>query len=224
MPGLGTALHREEVRHARRRCAHTRRSGRPFRLSRLSLLPAATSVRHASNQPGTVSTRLHRRGGRVARSTRVRSAGRRASGAFRPHAADHVREFSAVRRNIQDPARRASPPRRGQSHQADRDRRADPAGRRAGDRLRRTGHDAGPDRRALAYDLRRTPGTYPAFGRHRLYLSCRERRGRADADAGLHNRPGPRRPVLCLETGDRRRAATGTCVPSPICRGALAAR
>ena len=89
---------------------------------------------------------------------------------------------------------------------SDRHRRPDPTGRRADDRLRRTGHDAGSDRRALAYDLRGAPGSRSVLGRHRLYLPCRERRGRADADAGLHDRPGPRRPVLCVEAGDRRRA------------------
>jgi hypothetical protein len=130
------------------------KSSRPLQLSDLSLLYAATSVRCSSNQPGNVSTRLYRRGGCLTDITRACSASRRASSTSRPYAANRVREFSAFRRKVQSLARRGSAPRRGQSYHTDHHRRRDATGRRADDRLRRTGHDAGSDRRALAYDLR----------------------------------------------------------------------
>ena len=61
-------------------------------------------------------------GRRLTHIARACSAGRRASGSPRPHAANRVREFSAFRRKVQSLARRASPSYRGQSYQADRHR------------------------------------------------------------------------------------------------------
>ena len=53
------------------------------------------------------------------------------------------------------------------------------------------------------------PVAAPVHGGPRLHLSRRQRRSRAHLDARLHNGPGPRRPVLPPQAGDRRRACVG---------------
>ncbi len=58
---------------------------------------------------------------------------------------------------------------------------------RASDRLRGQGSDAGPNRRALAFDLCGASAPDTHGRRCRLHLSCRERRGGAHADARLHD-------------------------------------
>ena len=184
--------------------SQVRRSSRSLQLSDLLLLYAATSICCWSNRPGNVATRLYRWGERLIRVAGACSLDRRASVSSRPHTANRVQEFSAFRWKVCTPARRAWPPCRGQSYQADRYRRGNLAGGHPDDRLWWTGHNAGSDRCTLAYDLRGAPDQRFVFGRYRLHLSCRKRRGRAAADAGIHRRPGPRRPVLCVEAGDRR--------------------
>ena len=47
-------------------------------------------------------------------------------------------------------------------------------------------------------------------GGRRLYLSRRQRRGGAHADARLHHGSGPRRPLVRAQTGDRRRTRART--------------
>ena len=131
-----------------------------------------------------------------------RARGRVAAGAA---AADRVREFSAVRRKIRRPARRASSARRGRSDQVRRCREPSGAGGRAYDRLRRPGRHAGPDRRALALRVRRAAGFEPVRRGCRVHLSGRQRRGRTHADARLHDGPRSRRSLLPAQTGDRRR-------------------
>ena len=84
------------------------------------------------------------------------------------------------------------------------------SGRGAHDRLRRSGRDAGADRRALALHVRRAVDPNSVRGGRGLYLSGRERRGGAHADARLHHGSGPRRPFVRTQTGDRRRTRAGT--------------
>jgi hypothetical protein len=54
------------------------------------------------------------------------------------------------------------------------------------------------------------PDPHAVRGGRRLYLSGRERRGGAHADARLHHGSGPRRPFIRAQAGDRRRARVGT--------------
>ena len=124
-------------------------------------------------------------------------------------AADPVHEFPAVRRKIRHVARRAPSARRGQSDQGRGGGQPGRAGRRAGDRLRWPGSYAGPDRRALAFDLCRAAAPDFDDRGYRLHLSGRQRGGRAHADARLHHGPGSRRPRLRVEAGDRRRSRVG---------------
>ena len=88
---------------------------------------------------------------------------------------------------------------------------------RAADRLRRPGHHAGPDRRALAYPVCRAADLDAAERRYRLHLPRRQCRGRAHADARLHHGPGSRRPGLRLQAGDRRRPHLGPAHLSVRC-------
>ena len=75
-------------------------------------------------------------------------------------------------------------------------------------RLRRPDGHAWPDRRALAYDLRRSASLQPAFRRDGLHLSRRQRRGRTHAHARVHHGPRSRRTVLRPQAGDRRRSGS----------------
>ena len=119
-------------------------------------------------------------------------------------AADRVHEFPAVRRQVRRVARRAPPARRGRPDQGRRGGQPAGAGWRAYDRLRRPGRHAGPDRRALAFRVRRAAALEPVRRGCRLHLSGRERRGRAHADARLHHGPRSRRSLLPAQAGDRR--------------------
>ena len=160
----------------------------------------------------------------------------------RSDAADHLHEFSPVRREVQRLARRACARRRSGADQGGRDRRRSRSRRGAQNRLRRPGRHAGTDRRALALHVRRAADRNAVLGGYRLHLPRRERRGRAHADARLHHGSGPRRPFVRAQTGDRRRTRAGTAHLSvrrhdhhdrrprrhasrcPICRAARAAR
>ena len=185
------------------------RSAGSSRFSGLLLLPRRTPVPDASHQRGPFAPWVCGRDRRFDRSAGPSPSGARPRRA-KSNAADGVHEFPPVRREIQRLARRPCAHCRGRADQGGRDREPSRSGRVARHRLRRPGHYAWIDRRALALHFRRAADPDPVRGGRGLHLPGRQRRGGAHADAWLHHGSGSRRPVVCAQAGDRRRTRAGT--------------